>query len=296
MKPKIPDNEIISGNLRETAARRDKLERLMLLESFEILNNIKPLLKSGTGAARAAGIAYSEFRKSGCSAFLGISERVDICRRLCRMMLQSGISPAGLLVPSAPDGGISKIGYVSNNFTEEAFSAFAASYPGSDAKVYNSFSDMCEDTGSGGCCACILPVENTADGKLPGFYSLIDRFDLKITLQCDIFSDDDSRRTRYALLRRALVLPPGDEDDLYLEISFTNQQPAEAHEIFYAAGLFGLKLYRADSLPLRYSETSFIINPIFRGSFEDIQNFAVYLGFIRLQYTPVGLSRLILTV
>lgn len=286
------DNEIIYSNLSETAERRRRLSRLVFFEGCEILSRIKPRLHAGGNAAGALAAVSAEFRRSSCLDFFGTSELVDICRRLCGMMRDAGVEPSALLAGSAANEERHIIGYVPNRFTEDALGVFLRSKSGWEGVVYGSFSEMCEQTGAGGCGACVLPVENTTDGKLPGFYSLIERFDLKISLMCDIVREEDNHRTRYALLGGALVAPAGGEE-LYFEFSLTNQGKTPPHEILHAAGHCGLEIYRVDSLPLRYSEGGFIINPVLRGKFDDIIVFAAYLGFMRIQYTPVGLSRLL---
>lgn len=287
---RIPDAEIIAGNLRECRASLERLGRLRRLEAFELLGKISGQLADAGSASRAVALAAGEFGRPELRELFDMSDIIEICRRLLAIIRASGLDPLELLLPADTEGGVSRIGYVDNPITAAALELLSSPHPGCTGVRYSSFADMCEDTAAGGCDACILPLENTSDGKLLGFYSLIDRFDLKICSHCDIYSDDDTGRTRYALLRRSLCLPANEEAGIYFEIGFTGPSDIPHERLLCAAGLCRLSLCRVDSIPLRYSEPDFILTPVLHGSLEDILAYAAYLAFVHVRYNIAGIS------
>ena len=135
-------------------------------------------------------------------------------------------------------------------------------------------------------------------------YSLIERHDLKISALCDITNEDDTKRTRYALLRQIsrpdAGIPKGSGEDagtgdnnIYFEFSFSPTPGITLDEILHATVLCGLKIYRVDSVPLRYNESNFIFHIVLLGSLEDIVTYSVFLPLCLAQFTPVGVCRLL---
>ena len=74
----------------------------------------------------------------------------------------------------------SKISYVKNNYSDAAFMRFSSLFKLPKVAYGASFEDACESVYNAASDYCILPIENAANGKLFSFYSLIDKYDLKI--------------------------------------------------------------------------------------------------------------------
>ena len=275
--------DIIAANLRETAERLGRLERLRLLEGYELLSTLSGKMGQLGSPQNVIAAASMLFSSPELDGLFSLSDKVAICRRLVDMMRDSGLDPLELLFQQESEEPLRKVGYVDNPVTAAAGEILA---PGCETVIYHSFTEVCEDTAAGDCDACILPIENTADGKLLNFYSLIDRFDLKICMHCDIYSDNDNHRTRYALLRRG-IYPPDDSAELFLELGISGHPP---EQLLSAAGLCSLNVHRVDSLPLHYSESDFTFTPVFKGQMCDILVFVVFLAFNHIQYSITGLS------
>lgn len=183
---------------------------------------------------------------------------------------------------------ITDLAYVKNQYSEEAASILSKSFSVNKKRHYRSFSEMCEDIESGICDGCIVPLENTSDGKLMNFYSIIDRFDLKIACTCDIENQNGDQTTRYALLRNKLNTPQ-DAEKCYLEFSFISSENISLTDVIKAAEISGLKLHRIDSMPMRYNDSEFVYYPVFLGTTYNVIKFTLFLKLNLSQYTTVGI-------
>ena len=98
-------------------------------------------------------------------------------------------------------GSHSKIAYVKNDINSYAYNFFCEKIANAKPTPVSSFSSACESVWEGESEFCILPVENAA-GKLLGFYSTIERYELKIRMVCNI-DEEDAQPVKYALLSRS---------------------------------------------------------------------------------------------
>jgi prephenate dehydratase len=132
-----------------------------------------------------------------------------------------------------------------------------------------------------------VPIENTSDGKLANFYSIIDRYELKIWSTCEIESSDGDQVTRYALLTRRLIIP--NSDHCYVEFSFVSTQANTLRNIIEISSLLELSVHRIDSLPLRYNKSSFEISSVLYGTLDNILKFILFVKLNIPQHTVLGL-------
>ncbi len=200
-----------------------------------------------------------------------------------------------------------KISYQRNIYTDEAFLHFARALPGEGRAQYaESFSDVCELVSSGQCEFCILPLESAQEGKLFRFYSMIERYELKITMACEVTASDNRHTTTFGLCRRD-ILPE--------DLNFSSRQRRfsmilredmvhlHVHEVLSAADMCGLHLLRADCLPRSDDEivmgAGYPFNLTFsfdgehagRGAPFDLRTFLVYLSLFVPSYLPLGIYR-----
>ena len=144
------------------------------------------------------------------------------------------------------------IAYQHSIYTDEAFLHFSRLLPTARAIYSDSFSGVCEQVFNGLCEYCILPLENTQDGKLVRFYHLIQKYELKIALTCRVTTSDNRHSTVFGLCRRGLSWPqlPMSHKDFCFEFLFW-QEPEQVtlEELLTAASACSLSLVRADCLP-----------------------------------------------
>ena len=153
--------------------------------------------------------------------------------------------------PPAPTA-LGRIVYQHNIYTDEAFLHFSRMLPTAKACYADSFIGVCEEVAAGRCEYCILPLENTQDGKLVRFYGLIEKYELKIVLTCKVTTSDNRHSTVFGLCRRGFVwpLPLLSDRSACFELVFW---PEPGHlslsELLCAAECASLSLQRSDCLP-----------------------------------------------
>lgn len=170
-----------------------------------------------------------------------------------------------------------KVAYLKNNYTNSAFLKFSKIVRSPKAIYKPSFDEVCEAVYNGSCDYCILPIESIANGKLFGFYSLIDKYDLKIFAVCDIDEKHSSNRTRYALLSRKILITTQKDHKSYLEFSLIDDSADALADIMSAAHHCSLGLYRVDSISVPYDDTTLKFYHIFDSSDSALVPFLMYL-------------------
>ena len=156
-------------------------------------------------------------------------------------------------------------------------------------KIHSNFNEICESVSDGVCEYGILPIESLENGKLLRFYSLIDRYDIKINAACTVESDDGSI-TQYALVGKSEELSSelfGKANCFEFCINLRNGQSLS--DILLAASLCGLQLSKIDSLPIPYKETEYSYYLVFDISYGEIEAFLLYMNLEFPQYSTVGI-------
>ena len=172
---------------------------------------------------------------------------------------------------------LNRISYQKNNYTEKAFQRFSVLLGEAKAAYAHSFPSVCEDVYNGISEYCILPIENSTEGRLVSFTRLISQFDLKIVATCDVRSGED-KTTRFALLRRGFSRwQASDGDPMYYEISGMLLDSPQPEDLFSAARLCGLTLESAD---VKFSEQSkeHVLHAVFLIGDGDLSAFLLYLA------------------
>ena len=154
-----------------------------------------------------------------------------------------------------PERAKGRISYVKNNYTDSAYLMFSSAMRSPRCAYSDSFETICEDVYNGESEFCILPIETSTDGKLFSFYTLIDRYELKITSVCSIEHPGSGKTTDFALLARSLSLPiKKQETTLMMELRVCQSlnHPTGIYDIFKAADACRMPLVRVDSIALPY--------------------------------------------
>ncbi len=274
---KRSNTEILDANLRILEEREASTRELRALAIKDVVlpsNNISDI--------RELAHIYKKYMPAD-SAFT-IADRALFCNHLYDV---TNI-PLNRLDSVCDTNVITDLAYVSNQYSEEAIAILSRPFSVNKKRHYRSFSEMCEDIESGICDGCIVPIENTSDGKLMNFYSIIDRFDLKIAYTCDIENQSGDQITRYALLRNKLATPQSAEQ-CYFEFSFVSSENVSLSDMIIAAEISGVRLHRLDSMPLRYNDSEFVYYPVFFGSLNNVIKYMLFLKLNLSQYTMVGI-------
>lgn len=157
--------------------------------------------------------------------------------------------------PNVPPAARGRIAYMPSAVADEAYLQFSNYVSGCRAATFDGFADACEEVYGGLCEYCILPIENTVNGKLTGFYRLIAKYRLQAVAVCSIENRaHGNEATRFALLHhrtdsRTYPTPITDAPD-YLETLHLSGKDGSFADVMAAASFCGLLPVRVDTLPL----------------------------------------------
>jgi len=187
-----------------------------------------------------------------------------------------------------------KIAYLRNTYTDIAYNCFAECLQHTTATYYSDFPGVCEALFYAHVSACILPMENSSDGKLLRFYSLLDKYDLRIAYVCNVTAEDTDVTTRYALLQRDISIPRLDLLEhwtrIFMECRVVINDREGLSEVLHAASVYGLHVVGVDSVPVGYDDDDRIYDLIFDvGEDGDLAAMLVYLHLVIGQFKLFGI-------
>ena len=191
MHEKYNELNTIIENLKNLSDRAHTINSLTnsLTKEFVTLN-VKPCIKSTSSPFSIISELSTIIQP--LSSELTLEHRVNICKNISENCFKNQVDLWQLICIIDNNTLISNIAYVNNRFSQKAYSIFKEHVSNSKGYVYQSFNEMYDAVESGLCNCCIVPIENTTDGKLLSFYSIIERFDMKISLVCDVEAEDGS--------------------------------------------------------------------------------------------------------
>ncbi len=188
-----------------------------------------------------------------------------------------------------PAGSHGKIACVKNNYNNLALEYFSQKINSSRPVFLQSFTAVCENVSLGESEFCILPIENMTEGKMPGFYSLIDRYELKICNACDI-DDEHGNTVRYALLSKGCPEPPekARNTPFLFEFSILAENGSFIGRLLSAADACGGILLNFDCSPVQYDSglRRYLFGFVISG--RDTLLLRCFLAQNYDYYTPIG--------
>ena len=244
-------------NLRLLKARSgiSKEERDICL-SLLISEHIRAALKKGFDAAEI----YEGFSRLAPDA--EGRDKLLLCRELLKHeeLIPKELSDSLLSVSSETAAGShGKVAYVRNQYNDRAFEDFSRLIQNPKPVLTSSFSDTCEEVLESRCEFGIIPLENTSDGKLFSFYSMLDRYELKIAAVCLVESEDSNKNIRYGLVKKGLS-----EKQISLlsrkgrlcrfEFSVVSEDASFTSELFSALGECQATPLQVDSISVQYDD------------------------------------------
>ena len=223
----------------------------------------------------------------------GKKSNTEIANFFCEITKKIGFLPSLFLnenyspeffSPDAP----SMISYVKNNYSDSAFIRFSKLFDNAKVAYRTSFEEICEDVYNSASDYCILPIENSTGGKLLSFYSLIDKYDLKIFAVCDLEEGISDKRTRYALVSKKSLIHLKSKKDVFVEFSMVENENYSLKNILEAAEICGLELYRIDSVSSQYDDLAFKFYHVFKSKNQGILPFLMYLNYKYPRHEAIG--------
>lgn len=156
---------------------------------------------------------------------------------------------------ATPAGSHGRIAYMKNKYGDEAFEKFSSRINGAKASITASMTDACEAVIDGSCEFCILPIRNSLDGRLWGFYSMLDRYGLKICDVCSIDAIDEISSTDCALIGKSCPEPTkrhANGSGLVFEFSVLSEDGGFLPDVLSVAKSLGATALLIDSRPVEY--------------------------------------------
>ena len=182
------------------------------------------------------------------------------------------------------------VSYLKNSLADIAFNNFSKLLKDPRVAYGESFSDVCEDVYYSRTPWCILPIENSDDGRMTSFCNMIRKYGLKIVLTCNVESAN-GKTTGFALLKRDIAkieCKSGISEGEYIEIGFNFGEKIRLQEVLQAATFFGFMLHKVDSFPIYYSEKEYYFDVIFKGN-GDLKKFLFWLELEIPRFEIIGI-------
>ncbi len=282
--------DIISKNLAELSRR----EKINANQRKLCISHLMRELNERADLPLAA--IYREIRKY-TDGDLSVSDKAELCRNIVRARNICDINSLPPFkdteLPVIP-GSHGKIAYVRNLYNDLAYYKLSHIIPHSKPIYFSSFEECADAVTSGAVEFAIIPVEDSSGGKMFGFYSLIDRYELKLSAVCNVENEDSSKIVRYALVNRNFLSEKteklnGKKSKIF-EFSLTYLTSAEPFDILCAAEAFFAKTVGISSVFLPYNDTQTRFFYSFKISDNtDLCAFLLYLCTEYPQYMPIGI-------
>ena len=226
---------------------------------------------------------------------LSTKDKISFCLAICNSHLRKDI-PSLLSIGSnepTPAGAHSKISFIKNKYNDLAFERFSHFIANAKADYATSFKESCENVTNGFCEFCILPITSSEDGRLMSFYSLLDRYELKICAVTDIEDDDSSKTIRYACVGKTCheSTKKNSKDEVIFEFFTVDSTSDFLSLLILAAKEANAEIVNIDSFPVEYSQHLQKFFFSFRIPYQNALFFRLLVAMNQSNYTPIGLYK-----
>ncbi len=175
-----------------------------------------------------------------------------------------------------------------NTDSSETYEGFKHLFKTTAPVYVKHFGDVCEAIAIGTSDFGIIPIENSIDGKLFGFYRMLERGDLMICATCDIENTEKDIHTKYALIAKKAYY--FDEvSPVCLELSFYAMDSAHLFELIHILEALNIEVSQINSLPPHYQTTGNRIYITLSVSTATLPIFLCYLWLFETDYSVLGL-------
>ena len=230
---------------------------------------------------------------------LSYEDKISFCKNVCNSPLQKEIH-SFLFIGSdeaTPAGAHSKISFIKNKYNDLAFERFSKFVPNAKADYATSFKESCENVNDGFCEFCILPITSSSDGRLMSFYSLLDRYELKICAVTDIEDEDNSKTIRYACVGRSCIdrfEKKNSKKEVIFEFLTVDSTNNALPLLLLCAKEADAEIVNVDSIPVEYSTHLHKFFFSFKIPSQNALFFRLLTALTQENLTPIGIYKEIL--
>lgn len=227
---------------------------------------------------------------------LSYEDKISFCRNICNSNLQKDIHSL-LFIGSnepTPAGAHSKISFIKNKYNDLAFERFSRFVSHAKADYATSFKESCENVTDGLCEYCILPITSSTDGRLMSFYSLIDRYDLKICAVTDIEDEEASKTVRYACVGKTCIdrfEKKNSKNDIIFEFCTIDTTTDVLPLLLLCAKEANAEIVNVDSIPVEYSSHLQKFFFSFKIPSQSSLFFRLLTAITQENFTPIGIYK-----
>ncbi len=182
--------------------------------------------------------------------------------------------------------------HMKNAYSERAFDSFRPYFSEARVSASGDLQNICEMVYHGRAEYCVLPLENSVDGRLHRFCHMLDQYDLKIVMACNVTSADGDMTTKFGLISRQLKSWAGKwlPGRTYMDCSVILGNQTFLHEILACAEECGYLLHRADAQPIHGDNREYCFHLTFRETEEAVLPLLLlYLQMETVQNTILGI-------
>ena len=205
-------------------------------------------------------------------------------RRLCDFLSED---------KNAINGG--NVAYLKNTLTDKVYKLFSKNLASAQSVYMADFNSVCEAVYDGKADYCILPIENSTDGRLGGFYSLISKYELFVCLGADTLSNDGNVRTRFALCKKnaSIFQAHKKNSPYYAELIVTPSDENTMSDILFYADFFGVRTVKTDCTPTPYSDGEYNMYVTFSAEEKKLVKLFMFFAIEQIRYSAVGIYTVI---
>ncbi len=175
-----------------------------------------------------------------------------------------------------------------NNDSAEAYECFKHLFKTADPLYTKRFGDVCEAILNEDADFGIIPIENSSDGKLFGFYRMLERSDLIICATHDVEHADKDLHTKYALVSKHAFYFE-EIPFIHLELSFYLMNSDHLFELMNTIEALDIKIEQINSLPPHHQTTENRIYTVISVNRATLPVFLCYLWLFETDYSVLGL-------
>lgn len=188
-----------------------------------------------------------------------------------------------------------RIAYLKNTLSDKAYKLFSKHLALYEPSPVPDFNSACEAVYDGKADYCILPIENSTDGRLGGFYNLISKYELFICFAADIMSNDGNVRTRFALCKKnTSVFQSSKKDPLwYTELLIRPNGENTMADILFYADFFGVQTLKTDCTPSDYSDREYNMYVTFISNEKQLVKLLMFFAIEQIGYSAIGIYTVI---
>ena len=282
--------KILKENLEIFSTRQETIKKQKSLT----INEITELLSNDSNCLEKMSECFSDEQLN-----LSPEDKIFFCKKICESSLKKHIHSL-LFIGSnepTPAGAHSKISFIKNKYNDLAFERFSTFVPNAKADYATSFKESCENVTDGFSEYCIIPITSSTDGRLMSFYSLLDRYELKICSVTDIDDDETSKTIRYACLCRNCHDPfekKSSKGSVIFEFSAIDSTNDFLPLLLLCAKEAQAEIVNIDSIPVEYSYHMQRFFFSFRIPSQNALFFRLLTAISQENYNPIGIYKEIL--